>query len=91
MATNLSNRQEEIIAKLYGTASAPSLVQRILTEQLAVAEIEDVSLRINEEFLTHGLGLDYEPNEYGLELDALLEIVNRPRLRQGADKARAGG
>jgi hypothetical protein len=91
MASNLSNRQEEILAKLYGKASAPSLGQRISTEQLPAAEIENVSLRINEEFLMHGLGPCYEPNDYGLELDALLELVNRPRLRQEADKARAGG
>jgi hypothetical protein len=33
----------------------------------------------------HGLLPNYEPNEYGLELEALLNIVNRPRLARRAD------
>jgi hypothetical protein len=91
MAIKLSDRQKEIIVRLYGEAAAHSLVQRISSERLSFAEIEKVSLRINEEFLMHGLGLNYEPNEYGLELDALLDTVSRPRLRRGADQGGEAG
>ncbi|HEX4334775.1 MAG TPA: hypothetical protein VH062_02610 [Polyangiaceae bacterium] len=36
---------------------------------------------ISSEFVRTGLGSDDEPNARGLELEALLDTVNRPRLK----------
>ncbi|MGA8015882.1 MAG: hypothetical protein WCB85_08205 [Candidatus Dormiibacterota bacterium] len=32
---------------------------------------------ISDEFVTGGLGVGYEPSDYGLKLEALLDAVNR--------------
>lgn len=85
MVGNLSDRQKEIIQKLYGAGSAQDLLQRMLAEQLSFREIEEVCLGINDEFLMRGLLPDFEPSEYGLEPEALLDIVNRQRLRPEAN------
>ena len=60
--------------------STQGVSQEILAEQLSFSEIEDVIDILHREFSLHGPLPGYEPNEYGLELEALLDIVNRPRL-----------
>lgn len=35
---------------------------------------------INAEFMMEGILPNFEPNEYGLELEKLLDVINRPRL-----------
>jgi hypothetical protein len=85
MATTLSDRQKEIVKSLFSNGTAQSVIQKVLTEQLSFSEIENVVNIIHREFSMHGLLPNYEPNEYGLELEALLNIVNRPRLARRAD------
>jgi hypothetical protein len=43
-------------------------------------EREDLCGLINAEFLHTGLGADNEPTTRGLELEALLDTVNRPNM-----------
>jgi hypothetical protein len=85
MTTDLSDRQKEIIEKLCGDGRAQIVIQKIITEQLSFSEIENICNIINDEFLLRGLLSSYEPNAYGLELEALLDEVNRPRLARRPD------
>ena len=39
---------------------------------------------INDEFMMEGITPDFEPNEYGRELEELLDLVNGPRLSLGS-------
>lgn len=42
---------------------------------------EELCGYISAEFSRVGLGEDYEPNRKGLELESLLDTINRPNLR----------
>jgi len=35
---------------------------------------------INDEYLLEGVGKNYVPNSYGIELEELLDVINRPRI-----------
>ncbi len=65
-------------------ATDKELLSRALREELPRADIEAVCQLINDEFLMRGINIspDYSPNEYGRELEQLLDAVNRPRLVQ---------
>lgn len=50
-----------------------------------VAASHEVSLLcelINNEFLSRGIDQDFEANDYGREMEALLDLVNSVRLRR---------
>lgn len=84
MNTNrFTERQQEILQHLRDKATGQKrlLLEHALNNSLAESDIETVCRIINDEFLMHGL-LDekYNPNEYGRELESLLDIINRPRL-----------
>ena len=49
--------------------------------RVTVADIGELCTLINNEFLMEGILPNFEPNAYGLELEALLDVVNRPRIR----------
>jgi hypothetical protein len=78
----LTERQVAILVSLRDRVSEEKkeLLNRVLREQLPRGEIEAVCQLINDEFLMKGINPDYSPNEYGRELEQLLDAVNRPRL-----------
>jgi hypothetical protein len=80
----LTKRQIEILESLQrgGSEHKKELLSRALREELPRADIEAVCQLINDEFLMRGINPDYSPNEYGRELEQLLDAVNRPRLVQ---------
>jgi hypothetical protein len=43
-------------------------------------KIDQLCEWINDEFMMHGLAEDDRPNEYGFQLERLLDAVNRQRL-----------
>ena len=47
---------------------------------MTFAEIDVICGLINAEFMMEGILPTFEPNEYGLELEGLLDLINRPRL-----------
>lgn len=72
----------EILRLLRDTRSGEErlLFDRVLDGNLPKASIQAVCEMINDEFLMKGIKPDYSPNEYGYELEALLDVVNRPRV-----------
>ncbi|KFI25662.1 hypothetical protein CG50_04915 [Paenirhodobacter enshiensis] len=45
------------------------------------SEIDILCDLINAEFMMEGILPTYEPNEYGVELESLLDLINRSRLK----------
>ena len=82
-ATRLTERQIEILQALREKRSGrdKELLDQVLNGSLPRGDIEPVIDLISEEFVLKGLKADYEPNNYGLELEHLLDAVNRPRLQ----------
>lgn len=76
----LTSRQVEILSSLHFPEGAQTIVLKIEAETLSFQEIERVCGVINAEFTLKGLLPDFEPNKYGLELEDLLDVVNRPRI-----------
>jgi len=77
-----TDRQKEILSSLRvkdagkNTAAFDSLEKGELT----FSEIDVLCGLVNAEFMMEGILPTFEPNEYGLELERLLDLINRPRL-----------
>jgi hypothetical protein len=78
----LTERQVEILQCLRAksTSSGKLLFEQVLTGKLPVSDIQAVCEMINDEYLMKGIKENYDPNEYGSELEQLLDVVNRPRV-----------
>jgi hypothetical protein len=77
-----TDRQIEILKSLRdkATAQKKELLDQTLGETLHLSDIETVCQLINDEYLMKGINPDYNPNDYGRELERLLDAVNRRRL-----------
>jgi hypothetical protein len=49
--------------------------------KLTMNNIDFLCKLINDEFIKNGIDENFEPNEYGHELENLLDEINRPRLQ----------
>jgi hypothetical protein len=78
----LTERQIEILKFFRDKAvgRAKQLLERTISGTLPTGDIEAVCQMINDEYLMKGIKEDYTPNEYGRELESLLDAVNRPRI-----------
>jgi uncharacterized protein YydD (DUF2326 family) len=56
------------------------LLENVISRTLATNGIQRVCEIINDEYLMKGIEEDYSPNEYGRDLENLLNKVNAPRL-----------
>ena len=52
----------------------------MLDGTLLKGDVGEVCGLINDEFLRRGIDSQYEPNKHGIELEDLLNAVNRVRL-----------
>jgi len=83
MKIELTERQKTIVnsLRLKGKEAFQSMLCDLKDGQLAMADIEVLCTLINDEFMMEGLLPSYEPNVYGRELEALLDLVNTARIR----------
>jgi len=81
MKIELTDRQKEIVRSLHAKSSSVDqiLLERLLSEGPSLTEIELLCTIINNEFMMKGILPSYEPNAYGLELENLLDLVNKSR------------
>jgi len=79
----LTERQRAIVKslRLRGSEESQNVLGALENEKLIVADIEVLCTLINDEFMMEGVLPNFEPNAYGLELEALLDVVNRTRIR----------
>ena len=64
---------------LSGGDAQLALAEKLLHDSLASSEIDELCELISNEFLMSGIEENFEPNSYGLELELLLDAVNRGR------------
>jgi hypothetical protein len=83
MKIDLTDPQKTIVKALLlkGSEESKNMLGELENGRLAIADIEKLCTLINDEFLMEGILPSFEPNAYGLELEALLDIVNRARIR----------
>ncbi|MGX1184301.1 hypothetical protein AB7M29_001980 [Pseudomonas sp. F-14 TE3623] len=55
------------------------LAEKLLHGSLSSSEIDELCELIFNEFLMNGIEESFEPNSYGLELELLLDAINRRR------------
>ena len=83
MKNRLNQRQHTILRSLCLKTNTGDqyLFDKFIEEKLDFNEIEKLCSIINNEFLMEGIMPNYEPNDYGLELEDLLDIVNSSRIK----------
>lgn len=79
--TNLSILQKNILSRLFAENDSEDWINRIEECSLSVDEIEYACDVISNEFHMEGIDENFEANNYGKELERLLDVVNYPRLR----------
>lgn len=64
-----------------GDASKRSLAEKAINGILTSDEVEELCNLISNEFMLNGITESFEPNDYGKELENLLDAVNKNRLK----------
>jgi hypothetical protein len=79
----LNSSQREMLLKIIKqhVPNCDSYMPLRIDETMAAWKVDLICDWIGEEFLSKGIKDDWEPNQYGFELELLLDAVNR--LRQG--------
>lgn len=65
-----------------------SLVKCLNQGEMSSSDIEKVVAALNDEFLSVGINENFEPNAIGLEIENLIDIVNKKRWMTGSPPAR---
>lgn len=79
----LTNAQWQLLVELCFLAGELqlTLAERLLHGSLSSSEMDTLCELISNEFLMNGIKESFEPNSYGLELELLLDDVNRKRSK----------
>ena len=82
MNISLTVRQKEIINRLRISDAGANAVafDNLESGQMSLENIETLCGIINAEFMMEGILQNFEPNAYGIELEGLLDAINRPRV-----------
>jgi hypothetical protein len=83
MNERLNFRQQNLITNLCseGDASKRALAAKAIVGTLTTDEIEELCSLISNEFMLNGITESFEPNDYGKELEELLDAVNKSRVK----------
>jgi hypothetical protein len=81
MKNILISAQWQLLFELCGLAGKfqLSLAEKLLYGAISLDEIDELCELISNEFMLNGIEADFEPNSYGRELEALMDVVNRRR------------
>ena len=81
MNSLLTNAQWQLLFSLCFMTGAfqQKLAEKLFNGSLSSSEIDKLCELISNEFLMNGVEESFEPNSYGLELELLLDAVNRGR------------
>jgi len=56
-----------------------AMAEKFPNGSLSASDVDDLCELISNEFLLNGIEESFEPNSYGIELELLLDAVNRGR------------
>ncbi len=77
----LKSKQKDLLFRILAEKTEDSsYLDGIGSESFPERKIDQICNWINDEFMMNGLAGNDEPNEYGLELEDLLDAVNRGRM-----------
>jgi hypothetical protein len=78
----LTDRDIDILSSLRENLSANDrdLLDKSINNTLDMIEVQRVCEIINDEYLMKGIEANYSPNDYGKELEAILNKINAIRL-----------
>ncbi|NUY03864.1 hypothetical protein [Paraburkholderia youngii] len=82
MKLALNDRQKQIVSSLRvkDAGKNAAAFDNLEKGEMTFSENGALCGLINAEFMMEGILPNFEPNEYGLELESLLDLINRPRL-----------
>ncbi|MEA9393598.1 hypothetical protein SJI19_24275 [Acerihabitans sp. TG2] len=82
MKNVLTSAQWQLLLELCSLAGEfqLSLAEKLFYGTISSDEIGELCELISNEFLMNGIEENFEPNSYGRELEALMDVVNRRRL-----------
>ena len=77
-----TERQIEILKNLEKKLEPQDMyiLTKTIEGSLPKSDIEAVCQIINNEYLMRGINDSFNPNDYGKELEILIDFVNRPRI-----------
>lgn len=84
MSSFLTSAQWQLLFSLCFMAGALQLTQAekmLLNGSLSSGEVDELCELISNELLMNGVEESFEPNSYGIELELLLDAVNRGRAQ----------
>ena len=82
MAGVLTDAQTQLLVALcFFEEKIKLLPDKVLYGSISSSEIDELCELISNEFLMRGIEESFEPDSYGLELESLLDAVNRMRPR----------
>ncbi|WP_342120713.1 hypothetical protein [Pseudoduganella sp. OTU4001] len=73
----LSIARDVVLARIPHRAE---LVNRMSAGELTAGECQEIISAVSAEFCERGLNVDSEPTAYGLRLERLIDLLNRPNL-----------
>lgn len=82
MKIDLSTRQKELLRVLETSCDVADrpMFAKLERGEVDPDDIDRLCQAVNNEYMLSGLLPTFEPNGYGLELEELLDAINRPRL-----------
>ncbi|RQR43494.1 hypothetical protein DIE20_11565 [Burkholderia sp. Bp9131] len=82
MKVTLTDRQKEIVRDLRLKDAGKNVLafDSLESGEVSLSEIDLLCGLVNGEYMMEGILPNFEPNEYGVELEALLDVINRQRL-----------
>lgn len=81
MGKMLTDRQKAILIEVFKERDAARWIAAIQDESLDFSQIEEACDLLSGEFVSKGTDENSEATHYGLEVEELLNIINRPRLK----------
>jgi len=81
MSSILTSAQLQLLLALCFMAGEHplALAEKLPNSSLSSSEVDELCELISNEFLIYGIEESFEPNGYGLELELLLDAVNKGR------------
>ncbi|WSG73674.1 hypothetical protein U8P80_20030 [Rhizobium beringeri] len=81
MKQKLTERQKTILTCVLNEKDASLWIAAIQAGNLSFEQIEEACDLLSGAFHMNGIDENFEPNDYGKEIEALIDVVNRPRLK----------